>query len=952
MWKHACLFVCALAALVISPGLPALAQDPSTQPLLQFADLVYAGAFRLPRTALNGDDFSHGGRPFTYNPARNSLFVGSRGGRIAEVSIPQLVSSANPESLLFSSYLQGFNDPLEGNIWQVASDGAGIEGILVQGGAFYGTAAIYYDANNIQRVSHYTRSTDLASRSFGGLVPVWRADHLGFVAGYLAAIPPEWQATLGGRAITGQCCTPIAWKTSWGPSAFAINPTDIGSRSLVAATPLLYYSADHPTLGHWNQTGLVYGATTRMSGAAIIAGTRTALFFGSTGTGPACYGNGTSTQSLHGTPSPDGSIWCYDPTSTDKGSHAYPYRYQIWAYDLNEFAAVKEGRKQPWEVMPYGVWPFDLPVPEPHARLGGIAYDPARQMLYLSQMFGDMDTFANRALIHALRINRAPTTAAPPPTSADPTPSGSGTVTALTLTANKVPPQAPGTTITWTATASGGISPRQYKWWVYDGATWTHGPWTTAHTFDWTPTTASQYFRVAAWVRSYGAGSDQPEKSAESYFAISGTAAPAPAPAPPPPTATATSVSLTSDKAAPQAPGTAITFTAAPTGGVAPHQYWWWVYDGSSWIANGSWTTSRTFTWQPATANANYRVAVWVRSAGSTGTYETSTERHYAISGTAVTPPPTAPAPTARVRPHRQPPGAAGAGHRDHLDGRGRRRRRAASIPVVDLQRFELAGGHGVDRGEHLHVAADHRQCQLPRGRVGEERRQHRHLRGRHRAQLRHLRHRHHRAAARHPHAHGPGHGGHHQGQSGAAAIRRHHHYLDRGRHRRRGAAPVPVVDLRRQHVDLDPVDHLQHVRVEADQGPLRIPGGGVGAQRRQHRQPRGGHRAVFRHLDAVNRAGLRATSRSQKNGSSEDHQSLPSFRSSVRAASLKKTRRREGPRVPSDLPFFCARGFESSVDRHDRPERGCATRAGLRARPYERAVSACAPRSAPCRPD
>jgi hypothetical protein len=649
MWKHACLFVCALAALVISPGLPALAQDPSTQPLLQFADLVYAGAFRLPRTALNGDDFSHGGRPFTYNPARNSLFVGSRGGRIAEVSIPQLVSSANPESLLFSSYLQGFNDPLEGNIWQVASDGAGIEGILVQGGAFYGTAAIYYDANNIQRVSHYTRSTDLASRSFGGLVPVWRADHLGFVAGYLAAIPPEWQATLGGRAITGQCCTPIAWKTSWGPSAFAINPTDIGSRSLVAATPLLYYSADHPTLGHWNQTGLVYGATTRMSGAAIIAGTRTALFFGSTGTGPACYGNGTSTQSLHGTPSPDGSIWCYDPTSTDKGSHAYPYRYQIWAYDLNEFAAVKEGRKQPWEVMPYGVWPFDLPVPEPHARLGGIAYDPARQMLYLSQMFGDMDTFANRALIHALRINRAPTTAAPPPTSADPTPSGSGTVTALTLTANKVPPQAPGTTITWTATASGGISPRQYKWWVYDGATWTHGPWTTAHTFDWTPTTASQYFRVAAWVRSYGAGSDQPEKSAESYFAISGTAAPAPAPAPPPPTATATSVSLTSDKAAPQAPGTAITFTAAPTGGVAPHQYWWWVYDGSSWIANGSWTTSRTFTWQPATANANYRVAVWVRSAGSTGTYETSTERHYAISGTAVTPPPTAPAPTARV---------------------------------------------------------------------------------------------------------------------------------------------------------------------------------------------------------------------------------------------------------------------------------------------------------------
>ena len=64
---------------------------------------------------------------------------------------------------------------------------------------------------------------------------------------------------------------------------------------------------------------------------------------------------------------------CYDPTTSDKGSHAYPYRYQVWAYDLNDFAAVKAGTKQPWEVVPYGVWPLSLPdARSARSRLGGV----------------------------------------------------------------------------------------------------------------------------------------------------------------------------------------------------------------------------------------------------------------------------------------------------------------------------------------------------------------------------------------------------------------------------------------------------------------------------------------------------------------------------------------------------------------------------------------------------
>jgi hypothetical protein len=599
---------------------------------------------------MDGDDFSQGGDPFTFNPARNSLFVGNRRGKIAEVTIPDLNRSADINTLWFAKYLQGFRDPTEGNVWQWAPTDAGIESILVHNNKLFGSGSIYYDANNIQRVSHYARSLDLSSTSFQGMVPVWQPDRMGFVSGFMANVPPEWQTRLGGSAITGQCCTPIAWKTSWGPSAFAFNPADIGVRSPVPATPLLYYPSEHPTLGHWNGTGATYGATTLMSGVAIINGTRTALYFGSNGTGAHCYGNGTSNQSLHLTTSPDGSIWCYDPTNTDKGSHAYPYRYQLWAYDLNDLAAVKMGTKQPWDVIPYGVWPFELPVPEIHARLGGVGYDPQRQLLYVSQLYADKDGYANRSLIHVLKVNNAPATL-PMPTPSGPPPSGSGTVSSVSISPNKPAPQPPGSTITWTATASGGVSPLEFQWWVHNGVSWVTSEWSTSNVFSWTPTAAAETGRVAVRVRSY-ASLVTYEATTEWYYPISGTAVAAPAPAPPNPSPSSrtTAVALTANFASPQPPNTVITWTAVPTGGVAPHQYQWWVYDGT-WTAATGWTASNTHTWRPTVANANYRVAVWVRSAGATSGYETSRETSFSIAGVAVAPAPApAPAPsTARV---------------------------------------------------------------------------------------------------------------------------------------------------------------------------------------------------------------------------------------------------------------------------------------------------------------
>ncbi|MGE3491236.1 MAG: hypothetical protein AB7N29_14615 [Vicinamibacterales bacterium] len=645
MWKHCCAFVCALGGLLLSTSaLLATADDPSTLPLVQFADLLYAGAFRLPDQFVNGDGFTIGGRPVAYNPARNSLFIGSRNGRLAEVSIPTPVNSANVNALPFASFLQGFYDPTEGNMWQIAGDGASIDGILVHGDRLYGSASIYYDANNTQRVSHYSRSTTLSASSFVGMASVWQSDMTGFVSGYMANVPAEWQSRLGAPAITGQCCLPIAWRTSWGPSAFGWNPSQLVSTAQVPATPLLYYPHDHHTLGHWDASGPAYGGTTQINGVAIIAGTRTALFFGRNGTGPFCYGNGTANQSLVGTLGPDNEVYCYDPSTPAKGQHAYPYQYQIWAYDLNDLAAVKAGTKQPWDVVPYGVWPFALPTPEPMVRIGGIGYDSSRQIIYVSQLLADQDGYGYRPLIHALKIGN--TTGAPMP-SPDPTPAPapapSVRVSTVAISANQSAPQPPGSTVTFSAAPSGGTAPLQYKWWIYDGAWKPVGGWTSSSTFAWTPATTYPSGRITVWVKSAGNAADEAEASTAMDFVISGTPV---STAPPSSSTRVTAVTIAANKTAPQAPGTTVTFSAVPAGG-ASHQFKWWIYDGS-WKPVGGWTSSSTFAWTPTTTYPAGRVTVWAKSgANSADEAEASTAMDFVITGTPVTatPPPSAPPP-------------------------------------------------------------------------------------------------------------------------------------------------------------------------------------------------------------------------------------------------------------------------------------------------------------------
>jgi hypothetical protein len=177
-------------------------------------------------------------------------------------------------------------------------------------------------------------------------------------------------------------------------------------------------------------------------------------------------------------------------------------------------------------------------------------------------------------------------------------------VTLTALTADRSAPQPPGTTTTFTAHATGGLAPLEFRWWLYDGTAWNLArDWSTSNSLSWRPSVVNPTAAVGVWVRSAGATGD-PDVTRGLSFPIL--------------TAPVTLGALVSDRASPQPPGTVITFTAPASGGLAPLEFRWWLFDGVSWHVAREWSTSNTFTWAPSAANPNAAVGVWVRGSGTT----------------------------------------------------------------------------------------------------------------------------------------------------------------------------------------------------------------------------------------------------------------------------------------------------------------------------------------------
>ncbi len=82
--------------------------------------------------------------------------------------------------------------------------------------------------------------------------------------------------------------------------------------------------------------------------------------------------------------------------------------------------------------------------------------------------------------------------------------------------------------------------------------------------------------------------------------------------------------SLTANPAPPQPANAPITWTARAVGGVGALEYKFWLYSGqtASWTMLQEYSTSKSVTWTPSAIGA-YNLQVWVRTVGSSASYQT-----------------------------------------------------------------------------------------------------------------------------------------------------------------------------------------------------------------------------------------------------------------------------------------------------------------------------------------
>lgn len=359
--------------------------EPATGSLLGQSGLNYLGAFRLPDTA-SGWAYGYR-RPIHFTPAGTLLACGlDLDMKVAELAIPTPGMGAYAE-LPQATIIQPLV-PIHPRIanWASATNDR-IGGTLsLDDGRVCVDYHEYYDADGSSTLSHaILDSADLASANVSPLRQLTGVPQAGYVAGWMARVPQEHVAALGSRYVTGLGSVQILARTSYGASLSSFDPAGLASGD-VPATPLLYYTQQHP-MGPYDGQSAVWNSSATFAGVAVIKGYRSVLFFGSLGTGPVCYGTGAA---------------CGDPVRTSNGFHAYPYHYQVWAYDIADFEAVRLGTKQPYEPMPYATWELSLPHPPSEFFLSGVGYDETNNRIYLQQL----DAGPNgRPVYHVLGVN-------------------------------------------------------------------------------------------------------------------------------------------------------------------------------------------------------------------------------------------------------------------------------------------------------------------------------------------------------------------------------------------------------------------------------------------------------------------------------------------------------------------------------------------------------------------
>jgi len=346
--------------------------------LVQAADFEYVGSFRVPVRSWIDDSFAGGGGyGMSFDPAGNggagSIFLsGNEQAQVAaEISIP--TPDGDPENTItdlpVATLLQSFADPTEGDYEDIypapGSSAYRLVGTLVDGDYLLTSWTIFYGGDYEMSSTIAKSPKNFSAGGHVGPLPFvttghWISDITNkWFQGAMCHIPAEWQSILGGDAIVASSDRSRIQKNSNGPAMNIFSLADVGNVNPIPVEIGIgyYYEASGGAAGPLPLPD--FHLACYIDGIAIAKNTRSFIAVGRYGTGTltgfdgdgACYGTGTDNPAYIENPDPPN--YCYSQVSTNHTFHAYPYRREVWLYDLLDVKDVLDGNVAPDEIRPY-----------------------------------------------------------------------------------------------------------------------------------------------------------------------------------------------------------------------------------------------------------------------------------------------------------------------------------------------------------------------------------------------------------------------------------------------------------------------------------------------------------------------------------------------------------------------------------------------------------------------
>ncbi|MBN1180351.1 MAG: hypothetical protein JXD18_14155 [Anaerolineae bacterium] len=440
---------------------PGSATSPADA-LIQPADLVYLGAFRLPDDGERPRTFEYGGNAMTVNPDGDpsgpddgfpgSLFVTGHdrmpygelpdGGQVAEISIPTPSLSREVADLPQAGFLQGFHDVAAGFFTRM--DEIPRIGMLYLDAPATGPRIHIAWGQHLQpdppAPTHGWFEPDLAAPHFQG---EWFIGDQSFfsVNDYMLEIPADWaEAHAQGRVVGTGRFKDGGW-SGMGPVLIATRPwvdesgAPAPSGAHLEETTLLLYASSQDTESIERCLAGYQHPDEWDGGAWLTSGDGcSALLFAGTKSNGAKYWYGyvnpagpeypcvdqdvldfVTCRVADGLPCPaEDFVECAGHNDT-RGWWSTHFDAQFILYDPADLARVASGEMASWEPQPYAAVDIDEHMffnpagveldllgagEQRRYRIGDVAYDRDHGLLYVLELFAD----GAKPVVHVWRV--------------------------------------------------------------------------------------------------------------------------------------------------------------------------------------------------------------------------------------------------------------------------------------------------------------------------------------------------------------------------------------------------------------------------------------------------------------------------------------------------------------------------------------------------------------------